>query len=118
MRAEVPNPKGDLLPGLYVRVRAEQAIERSALAVPQQAIQRDSGGRSQVYVVNGENIPELRPVRVGREIGNRITILEGLSEGEQVVVEGFQKIRPGAPVDPQQWQVEAPVAADDAATAG
>ena len=118
MRAEVPNPKGDLLPGMYVRVRVEQAIERSALAVPQQAIQRDAGGLSQVYVVNGENIPELRPVRAGREIGTRITILEGLSEGEQVVVEGFQKIRPGAPVDPQQWQVEAAPADDDAATAG
>lgn len=118
MRAEVPNPKGDLLPGLYVRVRIEQAIERSALAVPQQSIQRDAGGLSQVYVVNAENIPELRRVKVGREIGNRITILEGLSAGEKVVAEGFQKIRPGAPVDPQQWQVETAPADDDTATAG
>jgi membrane fusion protein (multidrug efflux system) len=118
MRAEIPNPKGDLLPGMYVRVRVEQAVELGALAVPQQAIQRDAGGQSQVYVVKGDNILELRPVRVGREIGTRITVLDGLTEGEQVVVEGFQKIRPGAPVDPQLWQDGSESAADDKATAG
>jgi len=104
MRAEVPNPKGDLLPGLYVRVLIEQGIEKSAIAVPQQAIQRDAGGASQVYVVNAENVAELRPVRVGRALGgSRVVIDDGLTGGEKVVVEGFQKLRPGAQVNPQAW---------------
>jgi len=103
MRAEVPNPKGDLLPGLYVRVLVEQGIEKAAIAVPQQAIQRDAGGESQVWVVNAGNVAELRPVRAGRALANRVVIEEGLSGGEKVVVEGFQKLRPGAPVDPRPW---------------
>lgn len=103
MRAELPNPDGDLLPGLYVRVLIEQAVERSAIALPQQAVQRDASGRTQVYVVNGEDMVELRDVQVGRAIGNRITVPGGLLEGERVVVEGFQKIRPGAPVNAEPW---------------
>lgn len=107
MRAGLPNPKGDLLPGMYVRVLIEQAIERHAIAVPQQAIQRDAGGRSQVYVVNGENTVELRAVQLGRSIGDRITITTGLEDGERVVVEGFQKVRPGAPVNAEPWRDDA-----------
>jgi membrane fusion protein (multidrug efflux system) len=103
MRAEVPNPTGDLLPGLYVRVLIEQGIEPSAIAVPQQAVQRNAGGASQVYVVNAQNAAELRTVRVGRAIGTRFVIQEGLQNGDRVIVEGFQKVRPGAPVNAAQW---------------
>ncbi len=103
MRAEVPNPKGDLLPGLYVRVLIEQGVEKSAIAVPQQAIQRDAGGKPQVWLVTADNVAELRPVRVGRALADRVVIEDGLNGGEKVVVEGFQKLRPGAPVNPQAW---------------
>jgi membrane fusion protein, multidrug efflux system len=106
LRAEVPNPDGDLLPGMYVRVRIEQGIEPNAIAVPQQAVQRDAGGRSQVYVVTAENAAELRQVRVGRTIDTRVVVTDGLAAGDRVVVEGFQKLRPGAPVNAQPWPAE------------
>ncbi|MBS3651714.1 efflux RND transporter periplasmic adaptor subunit [Pseudaminobacter sp. 19-2017] len=106
MRAEVPNPKGDLLPGLYVRVLIEQGIEKSAIAIPQQAVQRDAGGASQVYLVNAENVAELRKVRVGRTLADRVVIEDGLNGGEKVVVEGFQKLRPGAQVNPEVWSAK------------
>ncbi len=104
MRAEVSNPKNELLPGMYVRVVIEQAIERAAVAIPQQAIQRDAGGSSQVYVVNAENSAELRTVKVGRTLSDRVVIESGLSGGERVIVEGFQKLRPGTPVEIQEWK--------------
>jgi membrane fusion protein (multidrug efflux system) len=104
LRGEFPNPEGDLLPGMYVRVLIEQGVEQNAIAVPQQAIQRDSSGQSQVYVVNDENIAELRTVRVGRTVGERWVVEDGLKAGDKIVVEGFQKIRPGAPVSAQPWK--------------
>jgi membrane fusion protein (multidrug efflux system) len=116
LRGEFPNPEGDLLPGMYVRVLIEQGVEQNAIAVPQQAIQRDSSGQSQVYVVNDENIAELRTVRVGRTVGERWVVEDGLKAGDKIVVEGFQKIRPGAPVSAQPWKPEAaqPATGDDA----
>lgn len=116
LRGEFPNPDGDLLPGMYVRVLIEQGVQHNALAIPQQAIQRDSGGRSQVYVVTDENLTELRTVRVGRTVGDRWVVEEGLSAGDKVVVEGFQKIRPGAPVAPQPWKPDSAKPATDGET--
>jgi membrane fusion protein (multidrug efflux system) len=104
LRAEVPNPDGDLLPGMYARVLIEQGVERSAVAIPQQAVQRDAGGRSQVFLVNGENAAELRTVRTGRTVGTRIVVTEGVAAGDRVIVEGFQKVRPGAPVAAEIWK--------------
>lgn len=103
LRGEFPNPNGDLLPGMYVRVLIEQGIEKSALAVPQQAVQRDAGGRASVLVVNGENKVEQRTVVVGRVIGDRLVIEQGIAEGDRVVAEGFQKTQPGATVAPEPW---------------
>lgn len=104
LRGQFPNPDGDLLPGMYVRVVVEQGIQKGVIAVPQQAVQRDNGGRAQVYVVKSDGTVELRTVRAGRVLSNRWIIEEGLSAGEQVVVEGFQKIRPGATVNVQAWE--------------
>lgn len=104
MRAQFPNPDGDLLPGLYVRVLIEQAVEQSALAVPQQAIQRDTSGRSQLYVVGQDNVAELRLVGIGRVVANQAIVTKGLQAGDRVVVEGFQKLRPGATVAPEEWK--------------
>jgi membrane fusion protein (multidrug efflux system) len=104
MRAEFPNPDGDLLPGLYVRVLIEQGVEQAALTVPVQAVQRDSSGGAQLYVIGKDNVAELRPVSAGRTTGQQVVITKGLKDGEQVVVEGFQKIRPGAAVKPEEWK--------------
>jgi len=104
LRGEFPNSKGDLLPGMYVRVRIEQGIERSALAVPQQAVQRDAGGQASVLVVNADNIVEQRFVTVGRIVEKRFVIDQGVKEGDQVIAEGFQKAPVGATVIPEPWQ--------------
>ncbi len=104
LRGEFPNPEGDLLPGMYVRVLIQQGIQRNVIVVPQQAVQRDAGGRSQVYVVKDGKTAELRMVLTGRILDNRWVIESGLQPGDQVVAEGFQKLRPGAPVAPQPWK--------------
>jgi len=117
LRGEFPNPDGDLLPGMYVRVLIEQGIERSAFAVPQQAVQRDAGGQASLLVVNDDNKVEQRRVTVGRIVGDRWVISQGLQEGDRVVAEGFQKTAPGATVVPEPWQPlaspTAPVAAPE-----
>ncbi|WP_312795014.1 efflux RND transporter periplasmic adaptor subunit [Tianweitania sp.] len=113
LRAEVPNPTDDLLPGMYLRVLIEQGIEPSAIAVPQQAVQRDAGGNSQLYVLNAENVAELRTVQPGRIIGNRMVVAEGLKDGDRVIVEGFQKVRPGSPVTAEPWNPDGKAAAEN-----
>jgi membrane fusion protein, multidrug efflux system len=114
LRAEVPNPKGDLLPGLYVRVRLEQAKAGNAVLLPQQAVTRSNQGDS-VMVVAPDGKVAPRPVKVGSAQGTDWVILDGLKAGELVVVDGFQKMRPGAPVKPVPWK--APNAAAPSAAA-
>lgn len=104
LRGEFPNPNGDLLPGMYVRVLIEQGIQQNVVAVPQQAVQRDSGGKALVYVVDAKNVVALREVQVDRSLGNKFVIGNGLASGDRVIVEGFQKIKPGAEVAPEEWK--------------
>ena len=103
LRGEFSNASRELLPGMYVRVQLEQGIDKDAKLVPQQAIQRNSAGGSEVYVVNQENRVELRPVRIGSAIDGQWLVLDGLKPGEQVVVEGFQKFAAGDLVRPSAW---------------
>lgn len=103
LRAEVPNPKGLLLPGLYVRVRLEQARVSSGILLPQQAVTRAPQGDT-VMVVAEDGKVAPRPVKVGEAQNGQWLILEGLTAGEQVMVDGFQKLRPGAPVKPVPWK--------------
>ena len=104
MRAEFPNPDGDLLPGMYVRIEIEQGVEKQALTVPQQAVQRNSTGRAQLYVVGKDNVVRLRDVQLGRIVGQRAIVTNGLRSGDSIVVEGFQKIHAGAEVKPEEWK--------------
>ena len=107
LRGEFPNPDGDLLPGMYVRVQIEQGIEKGAVLVPQQAVQRDASGSALVYVVSADNKAGTRPVRVGRAAGTRWVITDGLKDGEKIIVEGFQKVQPGGEVVPSEWDPNA-----------
>jgi membrane fusion protein, multidrug efflux system len=102
LRAEVPNPQARLLPGMYVRTRLVQGRFANAVLVPQQAVTRGPQGDS-VLVVGEGGMPVPRPVRVGGSTASQWIVLEGLKAGEQVIVEGFQKMRPGAPVKPVPW---------------
>jgi membrane fusion protein (multidrug efflux system) len=102
LRAEVPNPQGALLPGLYVRVRLEQATATDAISLPQQAVTRSAQGDS-VMVVDGEGKVAPRPVTIGGQQNGQWVVLDGLKAGEQVMVDGFQKLRGGAPVKAVPW---------------
>ena len=105
LRAEIPNPKGLLLPGLYVRIRMEQAQATNAITVPQQAVTRTEQGDT-VSVVSADGKVSTRPVKVSMASGNRWVIQEGLEAGEQVMVDGFQKLQmmpPGTPVKAVPW---------------
>lgn len=107
LRAEVPNPKGALLPGLFVRVRLEQAQAQGAMLLPQQAVSLGAQGSS-VLVVGADGKVAQRAVKLGAATGGQWAVLEGLAAGEQVVVDGFQKLRPNATVKPVPWKPAAP----------
>ncbi len=102
LRAEFDNPDEILLPGMYVRVRVQQGTDEEALLVPMQAIQRTPDGLNTLMVVR-EGVVNAVAVAVGPEINGRALIYKGLNPGDMVIVEGFQKIRPGAPVQPMPW---------------
>ncbi len=103
LRAEVPNPTGELLPGLYVRVRLEQAQAGNAVTLPQQAVTRSPQGDT-VMVVGEDGKVSPRPVKIGSAKGTSWVVTSGLKTGEKVMVDGFQKLRPGATVKPVPWQ--------------
>ena len=115
LRGEFANPKRELLPGMYVRVRIDQGIDSDAIAVPQQAIQRNAGGGSEVFVVKDDNRVTPQPVRTGAIQDGQWLVTEGLKAGDRVVVEGFQKFAAGDKVTPRAW-TEASAAAETAAS--
>ena len=118
LRAEVPNPKGTLLPGLFVRVRTAQAEAPRAMLLPQQAVTRGSAGDT-VLVVGEGNLPARRPVKIGGSRGASWVVLDGLKEGERVIVDGFQKmnLRTPTPVTPVPWTPPVAAAAPAASAA-
>ena len=99
LRAEVPNPTGALLPGLFVRARLEQAQASNAITLPQQAVTRSPQGDT-VMVVGADGKATPRPIQIGGQQAGKWVVLGGLQAGEQVMVDGFQKLRGGAPVKP------------------
>lgn len=103
LRAEFPNPDRFLLPGMYVRARITQAVNEKAIAIPQQAVSRTPSGAS-VMVVGADNKVAPREVVTNGVDGQNWIISEGLKEGDQVIVEGLQKVQPGATVKPVQWK--------------
>lgn len=103
LRAEFPNPTGDLLPGMYVRVRVEQAVRQSAITVPQRSVLRTQDGKAQVYVVGADDTAKLRDVELGQSLGQEWVVESGLKDGEKVVVDGVQKVQPDAKVAPEPW---------------
>jgi membrane fusion protein (multidrug efflux system) len=102
LRVVVPNPEQVLLPGAYVRAQIGTGVRPDALLVPQQGVARDPRGETSAMVVNAEGVVEARPVKVSHAVGNRWLVEDGLAAGDRVIVEGLQKIRPGAPVQPTE----------------
>jgi membrane fusion protein (multidrug efflux system) len=116
MRAEFPNPKKELLPGMFVRVRFAQAKADKLVTLPQRAIQMTPQG-ALVLVVDKEGKVVPRPVKLGGMSGSTWTVISGLAGGEQVIVEGQMKARPGSVVKPVPWTPGAAAPASAAAPA-
>jgi membrane fusion protein (multidrug efflux system) len=95
LRAEFPNPDGMLLPGMYVRARLEEAVDQAAILVPQKAVTRDALGAATALILNDAGKVERRALMVGRAIGNRWWVSDGLQAGDKVIVDGLQKIKIG-----------------------
>ena len=110
LRAEVPNAAGLLLPGMYVRVRLEQVQAEAGIVVPQQAVTRGANGDT-VMIVGADGKVAPRPVKIGSSVNGQWVVLDGLKAGEQVMVDGFQKLRGNAPVKPVPWSPAASGAA-------
>jgi membrane fusion protein (multidrug efflux system) len=116
LRALFPNPRRELLPGMFVRAQLTQAMKRDALLVPQRGVTRNSRGDAVVLVVGDGNVVAERMVTASRVIGSNWLISDGLRAGERVILEGLQKVRPGAAVQPvevaaEQSQAGGPAAA-------
>ncbi len=111
LRVQFPNPHDELFPGMYVRARIKQGIDSDAIAVPQQAIQRTTDGKAEVWVVGADDKVMLQPVEVGPVVGQSWLIRDGLKAGTRVVTEGFQKISTGSTVKPVETGTPAEQAA-------
>lgn len=100
LRALFPNPKGELLPGMFVRARLEEGVSPQALLVPQVGVTRDQKGLPVAMVVNAEKKVERRQLVTDRAVGNAWLVTDGIRPGDLVIVEGLQKVRPGTLVNP------------------
>jgi membrane fusion protein (multidrug efflux system) len=108
LRAEFPNPKRELLPGTFVRVRFPQADLDDAIRVPQRAVQGGPTGQL-VMTVDADGKVAPRPIKTSAMAGTDFIVSDGLKGGEQVIVNGLQKARPGTVVKPVPWKPGAPI---------
>ncbi len=113
LRVVVPNPNDILLPGMYARAVVGSGVRQDALLVPQRGIARDPRGDTSAMVLGTDGKVQQRPVKVSRAIGDQWLVEDGLASGDQVIVEGLQKVRPGMPA--RAAAVAAPAPAQPAA---
>jgi membrane fusion protein (multidrug efflux system) len=107
LRTEVDNPNEILLPGMFVRVVLDQGINKQAILIPPQALQRGTDGKNSVMTVVDNKVVST-PVVTGSTYQGRIIVDSGLSAGAQLIVEGFQKVRAGSLVKTAQWKASTP----------
>lgn len=110
LRAIFPNPKTDLLPGMYVRAVLQEGVRQQGLLVPQQAVSRDGAGKPVAFVVNAQGVVEQRALVTDRAIGDQWLVSSGLKEGDQLVVDGQQRASAGAKVKVVPWTPKASLA--------
>ena len=118
LRATFPNPDALLLPGMYVQANVTEAINPNAILVPQQAVSRNQRGQPVALVVGPDNKVEERVVETRQTVGDRWVVTSGLSAGERVIVEGSQRARAGAVVNPVEAETPPTVAGPPAPQAG
>ncbi len=95
LRIVFPNPDAVLLPGMFVRAQIKEGINEKAILAPQQAVFRDPKGNPIAYVLDEQNHVEQRMLTVDRTVQDRWLISQGLTEGDRLVLEGIQRVRPG-----------------------
>ena len=100
VRAEIPNPEQQLLPGMFVRAKLGTAVKENALLVPQPSVSRKANGDAQVWVLGAENKLEQRVIKASQAVGDKWLVESGLNAGEKIVVDGLQKAKPGIVVKP------------------
>jgi multidrug efflux system membrane fusion protein len=119
MRGLIDNKDGLLTPGLFARVQIGTAslTGASSALVAERAIGTDQN-RKFVFVVNDKNVAEYRPIQLGTQVGTLRVVSSGLKAGERIVVDGLQRVRPGAPVAPQVVPMDAPQGGASSAAGG
>ncbi|MFZ5812089.1 MAG: efflux RND transporter periplasmic adaptor subunit [Thermodesulfobacteriota bacterium] len=98
LRMIFPNPRGEILPGMFVRAVIKEGVNDEAILVSQQGVSRDTKGNPYALVVNAENKVEMRQLALDRAVGNQWIVVSGLAPGDRVIVEGLQMLRPGTEV--------------------
>jgi len=98
LRIVFPNPKAVLLPGMFVRAVVKEGVDNQAILIPQQAVSRDPRGNPLTLIVDAQSNVQLRMLMLDRAIGDQWLVSSGLAPGERVIIEGMQKVKPGASV--------------------
>jgi membrane fusion protein (multidrug efflux system) len=98
LRAEFPNPEGLLLPGMYVRATIAEGIAHNAILAPQQGVSRDDKGEPTAFIVDKSGIARSRVLTAPRTVGNSWLVTQGLAQGDRLIVQGLQNVRPDQPV--------------------
>ncbi len=104
LRALFPNPDQLLLPGMYVRARITEGVRSNAILAPQRGVTRNARGQATAMVVNSDNLVEARILKTERTLGSDWVVDEGLQVGDQIIVDGLQRVRPGAAVKAVPFQ--------------
>ncbi|MBU9834241.1 efflux RND transporter periplasmic adaptor subunit [Rahnella sp. L72c] len=108
LRASFPNPHDELLPGMFVHAQLQQGIDEKGLLVPQEAIMHDVKGSPYVYVVKADNSVEQRAITTGQMMNGNWLVNQGLNDGDKVITDGLQNVRPGAKVNATERKTSAP----------
>jgi membrane fusion protein (multidrug efflux system) len=95
LRVVFPNPKGVLLPGMFVRTIVQEGVNNKAILIPQQSVSRDPMGNPLTLIVDAQNKVQLRILELDRAIGDKWLVTNGLKSGDRVIIEGMQKVKPG-----------------------
>lgn len=99
LRALFPNPKGIILPGMFIQAKIKEGLDEQAILIPQQGVSRDPKGNPYALIVDGDSKTELRPLTLDRAIGDKWLVSAGLVPGDQLIVEGLLMLRPGTVVN-------------------
>jgi membrane fusion protein (multidrug efflux system) len=106
LRVIFPNPNGVLLPGMFVRAVVQEGVNKQAILIPQQAVSRDPKGNPLALIVDAESNVQLRMLTLDRAIGDQWLVSAGLAPGDKVIMEGMQKVKPGAPVKAVPFEIK------------